>query len=204
MKEILTGMGIAIAAALFILVVATKVVPMLEDLRVVEPKPGIECAIVNRIAHTSIDCWKVEKEKPYLTFSKREDGRSMEEDLFINHIASPHPADATTVKIEPIYNQEPLHIFIDDTPTPEAHGSFTVSNTDSLYFKNNDSSLTIKANKHSAISVSCGKGTIEVDYDTGEATFNNGCDPSKASKALWEGIKPFFNMETRAETRMGN
>lgn len=46
--------------------------------------------------------------------------------------------------------------------------------------------------RHSAISVTCGKGRIEVSYDTGEATFTDGCNPSEASKALWEGIKPFI------------
>ena len=51
--------------------------------------------------------------------------------------------------------------------------------------------------QRSGISVKCGEGTIEIDYNTGEASFNNGCDPSKASKALWEGIKPFFNMEVK-------
>ena len=63
MKDMLRVLGIGVA----ILIVLTSVIgllakgmPMIEDLKVVEPKAGIECAIVSRIAHTSIDCWKKE------------------------------------------------------------------------------------------------------------------------------------------------
>jgi hypothetical protein len=63
MKEILGIVGIVVIAVLFILGMTTKVMPLLEDLRVVEPTPGIECAIVSRIAHTSIDCWKIDEKE---------------------------------------------------------------------------------------------------------------------------------------------
>ena len=38
----------------------------------------------------------------------------------------------------------------------------------------------------------CGEGSLIVDLETGEATFK-GCNPSKASKAIWEGLKVFFD-----------
>ena len=43
------------------------------------------------------------------------------------------------------------------------------------------------------MTVACGKGRIEVSFLTGEARFVD-CDPSEASKALWLGLKPYFEM----------
>jgi len=30
----------------------------MEDVKVINPKPGVECAVVSRNFNTSIDCWK--------------------------------------------------------------------------------------------------------------------------------------------------
>lgn len=191
MKAIAMYIGIAIVAALGITLTATKVVPLFEDLRVVEPIDGVQCAIVSRVAHTSIDCWKKERLSISMT--------SGVEDLLINHIESPHPADATTVAIEPMSNEGLLieggynmskglmHITIDDVPVAPTNNN--------LYFKSSETVITPLT--HRAISFTCGEGRIEIDYGTGEAIFTEGCNPSEASKEIWEGIRPYFDMDIR-------
>lgn len=41
------------------------------------------------------------------------------------------------------------------------------------------------------LTIQCGEGSINISLKTGEAEFVD-CDPDEASKALFEGIKPFF------------
>ncbi len=39
---------------------AFLVAPKMENIRVVEVKPGVECAVTSRMFNTSIDCWKTD------------------------------------------------------------------------------------------------------------------------------------------------
>ena len=149
MKELFQYIGIIAVTVILIVGAATKFMPLTEDLRVVEPKPGVECAIARRLAIVSIACWK------------------KKEELLIER----------TEEIVP----------------PSIVGEFTIEEALPAY--------TFEAPIHSAISVKCGEGEIVVDHGTGEATFTEGCDPSKASKALWEGIKSFFDIEIRGGER---
>lgn len=50
---------------------------------------------------------------------------------------------------------------------------------------------SFKIPQASMVSFSCGEGWINISLETGEATFVN-CNPSEASKRIWEGLKPFF------------
>lgn len=61
MRDLFLGIAATVMMVLLVLISLNRVMPQFEDLRVVKPKPGIQCAIVSRLAHTSIDCWKVEQ-----------------------------------------------------------------------------------------------------------------------------------------------
>lgn len=61
MKENLQFIGIFLLIVAFItgiIFAAFKISKISEDIKIVQPKEGIECAVVSRMFHTSIDCWK--------------------------------------------------------------------------------------------------------------------------------------------------
>ena len=177
MRDLAIWIGIIIVAAVGITLMATKVVPLFEDLRVVEPTNGVQCAIVSRIAHTSIDCWKQDTKPTFFYNGDNDTGFSQTKEGKLVTIAG-------GLVVKPIYNQ-----YAPDIAGGERQAEIA---------EEVDSESLFPTIRHNAISVACGKGTIEVDYDTGEATFNNGCNPSEASKELWKAIRPFFDMETRS------
>jgi len=67
---------------------------------------------------------------------------------------------------------------------PVFGGEKTTTSIGAAYMK---SDLALAKN----MTVTCGKGWIEVSFLTGEAKFID-CEPSEASKALWLGLKPYF------------
>ena len=203
MRDLAIGIGLAIVAIVVILLIATKVVPLLEDLRVVEPTDGVQCAIVSRVAEVSIDCWKKDKEMT----RAEEIGDDYGADVPYNQgggiqplvIRPTYPPGVPNVaggkrqaEIEKsIGNGEGLLI-----EGLTGSSSFTVSNMGNLYWRGTEDSITPTTTLN-AVTFACGTGKIEIDYGTAEAIFTEGCNPSEASKEIWEGIRPYFDMDIR-------
>lgn len=221
MKEVISYIVVMLAIVVILFLLVGKGIPLLEDLRVVEVAPEIECAIVSRIAHTSIDCWKKEVSKRrqeildslgqgadlLINYNEEVIGTSvlitptytqkpMTEGLPINHTVNIDPKEEVGLVIGGGHDMSKGHLYIErrDIPDPPAYKESGTASSGSLEFKIPPS---LSVMKHNATSIKCGEGTIDVDYDTGEATFVDGCDPSEASKELWRAIKPFFDLETR-------
>lgn len=60
-RDICMYIGLALLVVVMLLGLAKIVLPMAEEIRIVSPAPGIECAVVSRLANTSIDCWKEDR-----------------------------------------------------------------------------------------------------------------------------------------------
>jgi hypothetical protein len=75
-------------------------------------------------------------------------------------------------------------------------GSFEVKGGEAVpekkleWMDSKDHGLSFIEGPHSLI-VECGKGAVRISLKTGIAEFID-CDPDEATKALWNGLKPFF------------
>lgn len=58
MKDYLKYIAVYVGVFLLIGVGAYVVSEMTEEVTLIEPEPGVKCAIVSRTFNTSIDCWK--------------------------------------------------------------------------------------------------------------------------------------------------
>ena len=68
----------------------------------------------------------------------------------------------------------------------------TVFAEESNHAVRRDNVPVVQISMANMVTFKCGEGNLVVDLETGEATFD-GCNPSKASKAIWEGLKIFFD-----------
>ena len=68
MRDILSYIVLVAIAFVLILGLISSIIPLLEDIKVVEPTEGIQCAIVGRVAIVSIDCWEKDT-SPSLTYN---------------------------------------------------------------------------------------------------------------------------------------
>lgn len=98
MKDILTAFAV-VAILLVTIFFVVKISDMAQDIRIVIPKPGIECAVATRLATVGIDCWQKEKPKGDNLYFK--DGREY---------IPKTPTLPDTVYIEGVYNQPPPDI----------------------------------------------------------------------------------------------
>ncbi len=60
MRETILYGAVMIAVLLAIWGLGWLVAQRMEVVEVIEPEPGIHCAVVSRMMNTSIDCWQVQ------------------------------------------------------------------------------------------------------------------------------------------------
>lgn len=49
------------------------------------------------------------------------------------------------------------------------------------------------------LSITCGQGSIEIYFKTGNITLTKGCNPDNTSRAIWEGLQPWIEKWNKKE-----